>query len=229
MDRILLLEDDLSLINGLTYVFERQGFALDVARSIAMAREMFDARAYDLLVLDVALPDGSGFDFCRRVRSGSQVPIIFLTALDEETSIVMGLDIGGDDYITKPFKLGVLVSRVNALLRRARAFSAQGAVLESGGIRVELAKGQVFRRGELLELTAAEYRLLCFFMQHPGQVLSREQILGRLWDCEGSFIDGSALTVYIRRLSVKIEDDPGAPRLLVTVRAMGYKWNGAGV
>lgn len=125
MNRILLLEDDLSLINGLSFAFKKQGFEADVARTIKDADNLWGDGKYDLLVLDVSLPDGSGFDFCRNVRQVSKVPIIFLTASDEETSIIMGLDIGGDDYITKPFKLGVLVSRINALLRRAKDFDRQ--------------------------------------------------------------------------------------------------------
>lgn len=141
-------------------------------------------------------------------------------------NIIMGLELGGDDYLTKPFKLGVLLSRVNALLRRANASSAGEPVLESGSITVRLLQGQAYKNEILLELTGAEYKLLCFFMQHPNAVLSKEQILDALWDCDGDYIDSSALTVYIRRLRMKIEDDPGKPQMLLTVRGMGYKWNG---
>ena len=176
-------------------------------------------------MLDVSLPDGSGFEFCQRVRRTSKVPIIFLTASDEETSIIMGLDIGGDDYITKPFKLGVLISRINALLRRASAFGAADTELCSNGIKVLLLQGQVFKNGDVLELTAAEYKLLCLFMHNPNTVLTKGQILDKLWDCDGNYIDSSTLTVYIRRLRMKIEDDPGAPQMLLTVHGMGYKWN----
>ena len=225
MSRILLLEDDLSLIGGLSFAFQRQGFELDVARTLAEARERFADGRYDLLILDVSLPDGSGFDFCREVRLASKVPVIFLTASDEEVSIVMGLEIGGDDYVTKPFKLGVLMSRVGALLRRASDFGAQNATLESNGVKVLLVKGQAFKSGEPLDLTAAEYKLLCLFMQNPNAVLSKEQILGKLWDTEGSFVDDNTLSVYIRRLRTKVEDDPGNPRRIVTVRRMGYKWS----
>ena len=153
------------------------------------------------------------------------MPIIFLTASDEETSIIMGLDIGGDDYITKPFKLGVLISRINALLRRAGAFGAADTELCSNGIRVLLLQSQAFKNGEALELTAAEYKLLCLFMHNPNTVLTKGQILDKLWDCDGNYIDSSTLTVYIRRLRMKIEDDPGAPQMLLTVRGMGYKWS----
>ena len=226
MSRILLLEDDLSLINGLSFAFQKQGYKTDIARTVAEAEQFRQQGGYDLLVLDVSLPDGSGFDFCRRVRRDSKVPILFLTASDEETSIIMGLDMGGDDYITKPFKLGVLLSRMNALLRRAGNFQ-QDTELESHGIRVQLLEGQAYKDSKLLDLTAAEYKLLCFFMQNPGRILSPEQILDKLWDSEGNYLDSSTLTVYIRRLRMKVEDDPSNPQRILTVRRMGYKWNGA--
>lgn len=225
MSRILLLEDDLSLINGLSFAFRKQGFTLDIARTLKEAEGMWGDGKYDLLVLDVSLPDGNGFEFCQKVRRSSKVPIIFLTASDEEINIIMGLDIGGDDYITKPFKLGVLMSRINALLRRAKDFGSADTELNSNGIKVLLLQGQAYKKNELLELTAAEYKLLCLFMKNPNVVLSKEKILDKLWDCEGNYIDSSTLTVYIRRLRMKIEDNPGEPQMLLTVRRMGYKWN----
>ena len=212
MERILLLEDDKSLVTGLTLALGRAGYALDTARTLAEAGHLWQAGRYDLLMLDVTLPDGTGFDFCREVRRTSGVPILFLTASDEEMDIITGLDLGGDDYITKPFKLGVLLSRVHALLRRAGGFGAQQAT--------ELCYGVP------LELTAAEYKLLCLFLRSPGQVLTKETILNALWDCEGNYVDTNTLTVYIRRLRLKVEDDPGSPQRLVTVRGMGYRWNG---
>ena len=225
MKRLFLLEDDLSLVNGLSVAFKKQGFELDVARTLGEADALWTDSRYDLLVLDVSLPDGSGFEFCKKVRLSSKVPIIFLTASDEEMNIIMGLDIGGDDYITKPFKLGVLVSRINALLRRAEGFSPVDTELKSNGIRVLLLQGQAFKNGALLDLTAAEYKLLCLFMQNPGMVLTKEQILDKLWDHEGNYIDSSTLTVYMRRLRMKVEDNPSEPKMLLTVRRMGYKWN----
>lgn len=225
MNKILLLEDDLSLINGLSFAFAKQGFALDIARTLKEAEDLWADDKYDLLVLDVSLPDGSGFEFCKKVRRVSKVPVVFLTASDEETSIIMGLDMGGDDYITKPFKLGVLVSRINALLRRARDFASADTELQSNGIKVLLLQGQAFKNGELLDLTAAEYKLLCLFMQNPNAILSKEQLLDKLWDCEGNYIDSSTLTVYMRRLRMKVEDNPSEPQMLLTIRRMGYKWN----
>ena len=228
MSKIFLLEDDLSLINGLSFALKKQGFELNIARTLKEADALWASGKYDLLVLDVSLPDGSGFEFCQKIRLTSKVPIIFLTASDEETSIIMGLDIGGDDYITKPFKLSVLISRINALLRRANSFHAADTELQSNGIEVLLLQGQVFKSGVLLDLTAAEYKLLCLFMQNPNMVLTKEQILDKLWDCDGNYIDSSTLTVYIRRLRMKIEDNPSEPQMLLTVRGMGYKWNVAG-
>lgn len=227
MSKILLLEDDLSLISGLSFAFNKQGFELDVARAVAEADNLWtnSSDSYDLLVLDVSLPDGTGFEFCNKVRQTSRVPIIFLTASDEEMNIIMGLDIGGDDYITKPFKLGVLLSRINALLRRSQDFGHTDTSLRSNNIIVNLLQGQAFKNGVMLDLTAAEYKLLCLFMRNPNVVLTKEQILNNLWDHEGDYIDSSALTVYIRRLRLKIEDDPGNPERLITVRRMGYKWN----
>lgn len=228
MKRILFVEDDLSLINGLTFAVKKEGYEIDVARTSLEAEELWKEREYDLVILDVSLPDGSGFGLCKKIRQSSKVPIMFLTAADEETDIVMGLDIGADDYITKPFKLAVFLSRIKALLRRSDNFSRQGAVLSSNGITVQLLKGLVYKNGSQLDLTSNEYRLLCLFMENPNVVLSAEQILGRLWDSSGNFIDNKALTVYIRRLRMKIEDDPGEPKRIVTVRGMGYKWNTGG-
>lgn len=148
-----------------------------------------------------------------------------MTASDEEIDIIMGLDIGGDDYITKPFKLGVFISRVNALLRRAKDFHSQDTELQSNGIAVHLLEGQAYKNGKPLELTVAEYKLLCLFMKNSNMLLTKEQILDRLWDCEGNYIDSSTLAVYIRRLQVKIEDNPGEPQMLLTMWGMGYKWN----
>ena len=227
MSNLLLLEDDISLIDGLHYSLKKNGFYVDIARTVEEAeKQLAQIEKYDLLILDVTLPDGTGFEVCENVRKhNKQIPIIFLTASDEEMNIIMGLDIGGDDYITKPFKLGVLVSRINALLRRANSFQAADTELQSNGIKVLLLQGQVFKNGELLDLTAAEYKLLCLFMRNPSMVLTKGQILDKLWDCDGNYIDSSTLTVYMRRLRMKIEDNPSEPQMLLTVRGMGYKWN----
>ena len=228
MKRLFLLEDDLSLINGLSFAVKKQGYEIDVARTTGEADALWVNGNYDLAILDVSLPDGSGFDFCKKIRQTSKAPIMFLTAADEETDIIMGLDIGGDDYITKPFKLAVFLSRLNALLRRSGNLNSVATELKSNDIRIKLLKGQVYKQGKLLVLTASEYKLLCLFMENPDQILSPEQILGKLWDCSENYVDNNSLTVYIRRLRTKIEDNPGEPKRIVTVRGMGYKWNTAG-
>ncbi len=209
MKRLFLLEDDLGLINGLSFCCKKQGYEIEVARTTLEADKIWMNGNYDLVILDVSLPDGSGFDFCKKIRQTSKVPIMFLTAADEETDIIMGLDIGGDDYITKPFKL--LSSRINALLRRSENFNTAVTELNSNDINIRLLKGEVYKQGKLLDLTASEYKLLCLFMENPDQILSPEQILGKLWDCNESYIDNNSLTVYIRRLRTKIEDNPGEP------------------
>lgn len=225
MKRIFYVEDDLSLINGLSFAIKKQGYEIDIARTSSEAENLWMNGKYDLVILDVSLPDGSGCDLCKKIRQNSKVPIIFLTAADEETDIIMGLDIGGDDYITKPFKLAVFLSRVNALLRRSENFNQTDTELSSNGIRIQLLEHEVYKDDVLIDLTASEYKLLCLFMENPNIVLSSEQILSRLWDCEEDYIDNSTLTVYIRRLRIKIEDDPGYPQKIVTVRRFGYKWN----
>lgn len=227
MKRIFLVEDDLSLINGLSFALKKQGYETDIARTSVEAQNLWGNEDYDLVILDVSLPDGSGYELCKIIRKTSKVPIIFLTAADEETDIIMGLDIGGDDYITKPFKLAILLSRINALLRRSDNFNETTTELNSNGIKVKLLKGEVYKNESQLDLTASEYKLLCLFMENPDIVLSPEQILSKLWDCDEKYIDSSTLTVYIRRLRTKIEDTPGQPQKILTVRGMGYKWNAA--
>ncbi len=227
MKRIFFVEDDLSLINGLSFAIKKQGYGLMIARTSVEAEQLWINGEYDLVVLDVTLPDGSGFDLCRKIRETSKVPIMFLTAADEETDITMGLDIGGDDYITKPFKLAVFFSRVNALLRRSDNFNQTDTELKSNEIRVQLLRQEVTQNGTPLDLTASEYKLLCLFMENPNIVLSPEQILSKLWDCDERYINNNTLTVYIRRLRTKIEDAPANPQKIVTVRRMGYKWNTA--
>lgn len=224
MARLLLLEDDQSLIDGLVYALTKEGFALDVAMTVREARAQLAAQAYDLLLLDQTLPDGSGLALCEEVRAGgSAVPIIFLTAMDEEIQVIRALDAGGDDYITKPFKLGELCSRIRAQLRRSGMLRQQeqepGA---EGTVRIE--GGRAYREEEPLELTATELRLLACFLRNRGQVLTREQLLAALWDEDANFVDDNTLSVYIRRLREKVERNPSAPQHLRTVRGLGYEW-----
>lgn len=225
MKKILLVEDDLSLIDGLKFFIEKNGFYVDIAKTVREALEIFEDDNYDLLILDLTLPDGTGFEICKKVRQSSNIPIIFLTASDEEINVVMGLDIGGDDYITKPFKLNELISRINALMRRAKLSNIEQNQIHSNSIMINLEESRVFKNKNEIEVTTAEYRLLCLFMKNPNIVLTREKILDRLWDNNGSFIDDNTLSVYIRRLRCKIEDDPEKPKYLLTIRGTGYKWN----
>jgi len=224
MQHILLAEDDLSLIEGLEFSLKKNNFNVDIAKTVKEATDKFYKKPYDLLLLDLSLPDGNGFEICKKVRQSSPIPIIFLTASDEEVNIVMGLDIGGDDYITKPFKLNELISRINALLRRAKLTDSSVSLLKSNGITINLSENRVFKEETEIELTTAEYRLLCLLMQNPERVLTREIILDRLWDNGGNYIDDNTLSVYIRRLRCKIEDNPDQPLFLSTVRRLGYKW-----
>lgn len=225
MSKIFFVEDDLSLISGLSFALKKQGYEVDNARTINEAEDLWQNDKYDLAILDVSLPDGTGYQLCEKIRLTSKIPIIFLTAADEETDIIMGLDMGADDYITKPFKLAVFLSKVNAILRRSNDFNQKNTVLNSNGISVNLLNGDVTKNGETLNLTSGEYKLLCLFMENPNIILSQEQILGKLWDSNNDFIDNSTLTVYIRRLRKKVEDDPSNPTNIVTVRRMGYKWS----
>lgn len=224
MARLLLLEDDQSLIDGLVYALTKGGFALDVAMTVREARAQLAAQAYDLLLLDQTLPDGSGLALCEEVRAGgSAVPIIFLTAMDEEIQVIRALDAGGDDYITKPFKLGELCSRIRAQLRRSGMLRQQEQEpVTEGTVRIE--GGRAYREEEPLELTATELRLLACFLRNRGQVLTREQLLAALWDEDANFVDDNTLSVYIRRLREKVERDPSAPQHLRTVRGLGYEW-----
>lgn len=225
MSRILLLEDDAALIDGLRYTLEKQGYETEVARSVGEAKKCLK-QSFDLLLLDVSLPDGTGFEVCESVRkNGSQVPVIFLTVADDEMSIVRGLDGGGDDYVTKPFRLGELCARINALLRRAGSLKEERSFLRSGDIVIDLQKGKVMRGDEVLELTGAEYRLLCLLVRNTGIIVTRNMILEELWDSGGSFVDDNTVSVYIRRLREKIEKNPSRPEYLTTVRGFGYRWS----
>ena len=224
--KILYVEDDLSLIEGLKYTLEKNGFQVDNARTVKAAYQFFQAGQYDLLLLDVTLPDGTGFDISKEVRKTSAVPIIYLTASDGEISIIRGLDMGGDDYITKPFKLGEVLSRINALLRRSAQFNKSDMILESNGIRIDMWERVSWKGEEELPLTLVEYKLLCLFLKNPNRILPREMILDRLWDGNGSYVDDNTLSVYIRRLRRKIEDEPNVPKKLLTEIGFGYKWAG---
>lgn len=227
MNKILLLEDDISLIDGLRYALKKNGFDVENARTVHEAKLLLQTKQYDLLLLDITLPDGTGFEVCEKVRKrGSNVPIVFLTASDEEVNVIRGLDGGGDDYITKPFKLGELCSRIRALLRRAGLSKPEETQsLICGDVSVDFLGSRVLLRGKPLELTIGEYKLLCLLIRNAGRVVARKTILDELWDGSGNFVDDNTVSVYIRRLREKIEEIPSNPEHLITVRGFGYQWN----
>ena len=212
MSKILYIEDDLSLIDGLRYTLENSGYSVENARTVREALALYQKQK-----------DGTGFDICREVRKIATTPIIFLTASDQEIHIVQGLDMGGDDYITKPFRLNELLSRIKALLRRSAQY-AKTEILEANGVRIDAMERLVWKNSERLELTLVEYKLLCLFMHNPNHLLPRELILDRMWDGNGSYVDDNTLSVYIRRLRNKIEENPNVPKYLLTERGFGYKW-----
>ena len=222
MAHILLVEDDASIVHNLTEFLRREGFAVTAVRGQAEALAQLEEAngAFSLLLLDISLADGNGFTVCAAVKAQYGLPVIFLTASGDEYSVVTGLDLGADDYIAKPFRPRELVSRINSVLRRYRGGST---VLEYRGLRLDVAKAQVTKEGREVFLSALEYRLLLFFFQNQGIVLPRSRILEELWDLAGEYVNDNTLTVYIKRLREKIEDDPAHPVYIQTLRGLGYR------
>ncbi|MBK1809693.1 response regulator transcription factor [Clostridium sp. YIM B02505] len=221
---ILLVEDDMALSMGMEYALKKEEFQVKVCKNLKESRMQF-SDDIDIILLDIMLPDGNGYEFCKEVREKSNVPIIFMTALEEESNIVMGLDIGGDDYITKPVRIKELVSRINAVMRRrGLEKESDSSRLISGDIIVEPLKCKVYVNKVEVQLTTAEYKLLLLLMENKGNVLPRNTILEKLWDCDGSFVDGNTLNVYIKRLREKLEEDIKASRYIETIRGFGYRW-----
>ncbi|WP_339199754.1 response regulator transcription factor [Paenibacillus sp. FSL P4-0176] len=225
MNRLLLVEDDENLVFGIQYTLSNEGYEIVVAGNLEEARQALQAKSIDLILLDVTLPDGSGYQLCSEIRVTSQVPIIFLTALDEEANVVAGLDLGADDYVTKPVRTKELISRIKAVLRRNNKGKQEVSLWTSDNIQVRILEGTVLKNNSEITLTALEYRLLLMLISHPKQICSRSSILNHLWDLSGDFIDDNTLSVHIRRLREKVEDIPAAPQYIVTVRGIGYKWN----
>ncbi|QNO15289.1 response regulator transcription factor [Alkalicella caledoniensis] len=223
MKKILLVEDDLTLSQGIEFTLLKEGFHVHVANTLKAADHIYINQEVDLILLDVMLPDGSGYDLCKRIREKSQVPIVFLTACDDEVNVVLGLDIGGDDYITKPFRVKELVSRIKAILRRGSPVEVN-STLQSGEITLDPLQGKVWKSGREILLSPMEWKLMKVFIQNTGQLLTRNTILEKLWDVSGEFVDDNTLSVYIRRLREKIEDKPSEPKFIETVRGMGYRW-----
>lgn len=224
MNRILLVEDDSALAMGIEYSLKAEGYIVDVAHEVKTSKSLVNKNIYDLVILDIMLPDGNGFELCEYIRKSNNTPVIFLTAQDEEVNIVMGLELGGDDYITKPFRIKELLSRIKAVLRRTSGISSKGLLI-SNHIKVSQIENSVYIKEEEIQLTPSEFKLLVNLMKHSRQALTRLKILEDLWDVDGDFIDDNTLSVYIRRLREKIEEDSSNPIYIKTVRGVGYRWN----
>ena len=220
---LLLVEDDESLNHAIRRKLEKEGYTVYSALSEREALSLNRAEKMDLVICDVDLPDGNGMDFCRRVRAEIDVIFLFLTALDTEGDMLRGYKAGADDYVTKPFSLDVLVSKVRVLSKRIRLESPESLV--SGSIVYLLAENRVMKDGEYLNLTAKEQKLLLYFMENPRKVLSKNQLLESLWDIDGDFVDDNTLAVNIRRLREKMEEDPSKPVRIKNIRGLGYIWD----
>lgn len=220
---ILFVEDDQVISTGLTYSLKQEGYTVLYCPNFREAVNTIENKPFDMALLDLSLPDGSGYELCKLIKKKGDLPVIFLTALDDEVNVVMGLDMGADDYISKPFRIRELLSRIKSVLRRCKGGEQHNVILELGDIRINTAQAKVFKSDNELVLTALEYRLLLILAGNRGQVISRNKLLDGLWDYAGEFVNDNTLTVYIKRLREKIEDDPGNPKLIKTVRGLGYK------
>ena len=220
MIKILIVEDDATIVENLSELLRQEGFDADSALSCKEAENKIEAKEFDLVLLDVLLPDGNGFSLCKRIKSVTDCPVIFLTASADEFSVVTGLDIGADDYIEKPYRPRELISRIRSVLRRA---GKSQSVITVGNVSVDMDKGMVTKNGRDVFLSALEYRLFLVFLNNPGITLTRSKLLSEIWDIAGDFVNDNTLTVYIKRLREKIEDDPQSPKIILTVRGLGYK------
>lgn len=220
MNRILLVEDDATIVKTLKDFLYGEGFMVEQTDCQSEAMRMIGEKDYDVALLDVSLKEGNGFSLCSAIKRIKEIPAIFLTASSDEFSVVTGLDLGADDYISKPFRPRELVSRINSVLRRT---GKRQNFFDIENVRVDLEKGAVYKNGEDVYLSALEYRLFLAFINNKKSMLSRGQLLEEIWDVAGDFVNDNTLTVYIKRLRDKIEDDPANPRIIVTVRGMGYK------
>ena len=225
MSKILLLEDDEALALGIEFTLLDEGYEVVKCLNVKEAVETFNSAAFDILILDVMLPDGNGYDVCKYVREESQVPVIFLTACDEEVNVVLGLDMGADDYITKPFRVKEFVSRVKAILRRTENNNCKPKILKCRDIVLNTETLEASKRGADLALSMQEYKLLLLFMNNAKRVMSREEILDNLTDGSGEYFDPNTLSVYIKRIREKIEEDSSNPRYIKTKRGFGYQWD----
>lgn len=220
MTRILLVEDDKTIVSNLTEFLSKEGFDVRSTSGQSGALNLLDAERFDLVLLDISLSDGSGYTVCKAVKADYHIPVIFLTASGDEYSTVTGFDLGADDYIPKPFRPRELVSRIKNILRLT---GNVGSVIKLGDVDVDTVKGTASKNGKDLYLSALEYRLLLVFINNRGIVLSRNKLLESIWDIAGEFVNDNTLTVYIKRLREKIEEDPQNPAIIKTVRGLGYK------
>lgn len=220
--KIFLLEDDASIAMGLEYSLHKEEYETRLARTVKEALEIISAEEFDLYLLDLTLPDSSGYDVCRTIKEKGDLPVIFLTAFDDEVNVVMGFDLGADDYISKPFRVNELMARIKSVLRRYNSEAGKSGILELHGLKINTNEAKVYKNGNEIVLTAMEYRLLLILLNNKGRVLSRNQLLENIWDIDGIFVNDNTLTVYIKRLRDKIEDNSDNPQIIKTVRKMGY-------
>lgn len=224
MKWIFLVEDDTKIAKNLVRLLQAEGFTVTHVSAQREAFAMLGANKYDLALVDISLPDGNGFTVCTEIKQMLNIPVIFLTASGDESSVVTGLTMGADDYIIKPFRPRELIARVKTALRKAEPFSN---AFEIGGLSVDMASGIVKKDGNEILLSALEYRLLLVFINNPKNIITRDRLLNELWDASGEFVTDNTLTVYIKRLREKIEDDPANPQIVLTVRGTGYRLGGA--
>lgn len=217
---VFLLEDDEAIGIGLKYSLENEGYTVTIATSVKSAFEIINKEKFALYILDLTLPDGSGYDVCKKIKSIGDFPVIFLTAYDDEVNVVMGLELGADDYISKPFRVKELIARIKSVLRRYNRENK--GIIKIGNVLINTNKATVFKNGQEVILTAMEYKLFLILLNNRGNILSRNKLLEYIWDVEGDFVNDNTLTVYIKRLRDKIEDDPSAPMIIKTIRGLGY-------
>lgn len=218
---IFLLEDDNAIGIGLSYSLKNEGYSVTIAKTVKEALEIIRNKTFTLYILDLTLPDGSGYDVCTQIKKQGDLPVIFLTAYDDEVNVIMGLELGADDYISKPFRVKELLARIKTVLRRYNKDTADG-MINIGKIRINTNEAKVYKDSKEVILTAMEYRLLLIFINNRGIVLSRQKLLEDIWDVAGDFVNDNTLTVYIKRLRDKIEEDPASPNIIKTVRGLGY-------